>query len=262
MNASPRNLIILAAAITAVVAAALTLSSGSPNIEHPATLTPEQLVDRRLRQFDELPEYDKLRVSNEIGVYYLRCDSASGYDSRTSVLIAHISSGSWFAPLPLGTGESQTKYESEDARRAIEEVIAGEELMNRIMERSPLPGRCPPELAEKAADFMKFVNDYDQLEVEDDIRVFFDECASDGEYGDNLTIIHLPTMSNVDAERVPGTLPSSQFRTGIRFVAAPSAKARLQEVLDNDELMAQIRAAGEKSVRCPDNPTWFKEPAS
>ncbi len=262
MAKSSRNLMFVAAAITAVVAAALITSQGQPSIEHPPTPTAEEIGDRNQRWFDETAEHDKLRVSDEIGVYYLWCDPPGNLDPRAEVLVVHIRSGSWHVPhpLPVAAGDSRSRYESEEAKRAIEEVVSNQELMDQILERSPKPARCPAELAAKAASFMDYVNDYDQLDVTDDIRVHFDECASDGEFGDLLQIFHMPTMSNVVIERFPGASPQTQFLHAAEHVAAPSARARLQEIVSDEELIAQIWAAENKALRCPENPTWYKAP--
>ena len=265
MTGSSRNMVLAVVAVIAVVSVALVASEGSAKIEPIPTLTPDEQTARRKSNFDALPDYDKLRVSEDIGVYYYHCDPAATYDPISTVLVFHFPSGSWFSPVPLNS-RSQQHYLSSEGEAAIEAVIADDALMEQVLEWYPPPVRCSNSAMSGVPEFMLYWNDYDYLDVVDDIRVRFDTCASDDEYGDVFRVYHMPTWSSVNVELVAGSLSLErrvELRVGdLRYVEAPSAKRRLEEVLEDDGVMREIRIAADKSVRCPENPTPFRTPAT
>lgn len=249
MPTTPRSMVLVTVAIVAVVAVAFVASAGEPSIEHLPTPTAQELEDRSKRDFDALPEHDKLRVSEDVGVFYLHCDPAGTYDPISTLLIFHFPSDSWYSPVSLGPSKSQTRYESTEGMRALEAVRADEELMETILERSPKPARCPEGLARGLPDFMENWAAHDYMEIDDDIVVNFNECDGHVEYDGIFTLYHRPSWSSIDVEVEPGT-----FESGLRnieFVASPTAKRRLLEVLSDEPLIAELRAASDRSVRCP-----------
>ena len=249
MPTTSRSMILVSVAILAIVAVAFIASAGEPRIEHQPAQSAQELEDRRKSNFDALPEHDKLRVSDDVGVFYLHCDAAATYDPISTVLIFHFPSDSWFSPVSLGPSRSQTRYLSGEGMEALESVRADEALMETILERSPKPARCPEGLATGLPDFMQNWAEHDYMEVDDDIVVNFNECDGHVEYDGIFTLYHTPSWLSVDVEVEPGTFEGGL--TGIDYVEAPSAKRRLEEILDDDELMTELRVKADRQTRCP-----------
>ncbi len=135
-------MVLVMVAIVAIVAIAFVASAGEPSIEHQPTPTAQEQEDKRRADFEALPEHDKLRISEDIGVFYLPCIPDIG-DRITTVLVLHFPSGSSYSADRIFS--SHERYFSEEGRQALEAVRADETLTKQILERSPKSARCPNE---------------------------------------------------------------------------------------------------------------------